>query len=166
MAGKVSINNVACSWSMIQLKSSITGDQGGENGLLIDCTGIEWNTKRNQEMIYGLGGQPRSRGFGNVEYTASIDLPLATQMTLRKKSVNGTLMGLGDFDLIVSFTNDLASNLDAEVITIKQCLISEGGMSAKQGDASISNTFNLNPFRIYNAAAQASASWSFEMYAK
>lgn len=164
MAAK--INHVACSWSMIQLKSSITGDAGGENGLLIDCTGIEWNAKRNSEKIYGLGGQPRSRGFGNVEYIASITLPMATQMMLRKKSANGTLMGLGNFDLIVSWQNDLADSLDSETITLNECLITESGMSSNQGDTSITHTFQLDPFRIFNAAAQSSASWSFEMYAK
>lgn len=160
------INNVAYSWSMVKLKSTLDGDTGGEDGLLIDCTGIEWNTERDAEYIYGLGGQPRKIGFGNVKYSANIDLPHSTQVILRKKSPNGTLMGLGNFDLVVSFCNDLAQNIDAEAITLKNCLITSGGMSTKQGDTSISHNFDLHPRRIYNEAAQASASWSFEMYAK
>lgn len=160
------INHVAYSWSMVQLKTTLTGDAGGEDALLVDCTGVEWDTKRNSEYLYGLGGQPRSIGFGNVEYNANIDLPHATQITLRKKSPNGTLMGLGNFDLVISFCNDLAQNLDAEVITLKDCLITNSGMSTKQGETSITQNFDLHPYRIYNEAAQASASWSFEMYAK
>lgn len=160
------INHVAYSWSMVQLKTTIEGDAGGEDALFVDCTSVEWNTERDAEYLYGLGGQPRSIGFGNVKYSANIDLPYATEITLRKKSSNGTLMGLGNFDMEISFCNDLAQNVDSEVITLKDCLFTSGGMSTKQGETSITHTFDLHPYRIYNATAQASASWSFEMYAK
>lgn len=151
---------------MIELKSTITGDAGGESGLLIDCTSVNWSASRTTDMIYGLGGQPRGRGFGNVEYSASITLPYSTQITLRNKSTNGTLMGLGNFDLVLSFTNDLASSIDPETITMAECLFTEGGMEANQNDTSLTRSFDLHPFRIYNSTALASASWSFEMYGK
>ena len=120
------INHVAYSWSMIQLKISNSGsvtDAGGESGVLIDCTAINYETQRKSEDIYGLGGQPRSRGFGNVTYTANIELPYATQVNLRNMSENGTLLGLGNFDLIVSFCNDLAQDMNPETVTLKDCLI-------------------------------------------
>ena len=160
------INHVAYSWSMIQLKTTISGDAGGESGLLIDCTSINWEAKRNSDMIYGLGGQPRGRGFGNVEYSASITLPYATQVILRDKSENGTLMGLGNFDLVVSFCNDLAQSVTTETITLADCLFTDGGMDSNQNDTSITRSFDLKPYRIYNAKAQSSATWSYEMYAK
>ena len=70
------INHVAYSWSMIQLKianSESVTDTGGEAGILIDCTAVNYDTNRKSENIYGLGGQPRSRGFGNVTYTGNIE---------------------------------------------------------------------------------------------
>lgn len=162
----VTINNVAYSWSMIQLKSSISGDTGGESGLLIDATAIEWETKRKHDWIYGLGGQPRKRGFGNVTYTASIELPYGTQLMLREKSPNGTLLGLGNFDLVVSWANDLSSDISSETITLKECLLVESGMDAKQDDTSLTRKFDLNPRRIFNPKTQSAATWSFEMYSK
>lgn len=164
------INHVAYSWSMIQLKISNSGsvtDAGGESGVLIDCTAINYETQRKSEDIYGLGGQPRSRGFGNVTYTANIELPYATQVNLRNMSENGTLLGLGNFDLIVSFCNDLAQDMNPETVTLKDCFFSEGGMDAKQDDTSITRSFNLHPYRIFTPKVQSSnATWSYEMYAK
>lgn len=155
---------------MIQLKISNSGsvtDAGGESGVLIDCTAINYETQRKSEDIYGLGGQPRSRGFGNVTYTANIELPYATQVNLRNMSENGTLLGLGNFDLIVSFCNDLAQDMNPETVTLKDCFFSEGGMDAKQDDTSITRSFNLHPYRIFTPKVQSSnATWSYEMYAK
>lgn len=160
------INHVAYSWSMIQLKTTLAGDAGGESGLLIDATAVNWSVSRQVDNIYGLGGQPRGRGFGNVEYSASITLPYATQVTLRAKSENGTLMGLGDFDLIVSFTNDLSKSANTETITLSECFFTQGGMNAQQNDTSLTQEFDLHPYRIFNPTAQSSATWSFEMYSK
>ena len=155
---------------MIQLKisnSNSVADAGGESGVLIDCTAINYETQRKSEDIYGLGGQPRSRGFGNVTYTANIELPYATQVNLRNMSENGTLLGLGNFDLIVSFCNDLAQDMNPETVTLKDCFFSEGGMDAKQDDTSITRSFNLHPYRIFTPKVQSSnATWSYEMYAK
>jgi len=160
------IDNVAYSWSMIQLKSSIIGDQGGETGLFIDCTAIKWSAKRKVENNYGLGGQPRSRGFGNVEYKASIKLPYSTQQLLSSLG-KGTLLSLGQFDLIISWGNDLAESVTEETYTLKNCIFNESAMEVKQDDTSIEHEYDLNPFRIFSSTAQANnVSWSHEMYPK
>ena len=52
------INNVAYSWSMIQLQTNLDGESA-QNPIFVDCTAIKWDTKRKIESIYGLGGQPR-----------------------------------------------------------------------------------------------------------
>lgn len=158
------INHVAYSWSMIQLQTTLEGESA-DSPLLVDATAIDWESKRKSEPIYGLGGQPRGRGFGNVEYTASIELSYLAQVQLRAKSEDGTLMGLGQFDLLISWVNDFAENVTTEVVTLAECYFSESGMSAKQDDTSITKTFDLHPYRIYtNASAQTS--WSNELYAK
>ena len=53
-----------------------------------------------------MGGKPVSRGFGNITYTASITMDYATQQLLR--SVYGSLLEIGEFDLIISFANPMA----------------------------------------------------------
>lgn len=164
---KTVINNVAYSWSMIQLQTNFTGESASAP-IFVDCTSISWSTERKIESIYGLGGQPRKRGFGNVTYTASITLPYSTQIELRSKSSDGTLLGLGEFSLIVSWVNDLAENVNSETVTIAGCLLAQSGMEANQDDTSITKEFDLHPHRIYTnkISSNANQSWSREMYSK
>lgn len=165
MANTAVINNVAYSWSMIQLQTNFAGESA-DAPIFVDCTAVKWSTERKTESIYGLGGQPRKRGFGNVTYEASITLPYGTQIALRDKSADGTLMGLGEFNLIISWVNDMAANVTSETITLAGCLFTESGMDASQDDTSLTHEFNLHPHRIFNGTvkANAKASWSHEFY--
>ena len=167
MVSTTQINNVAYSWSMIQLQTNLTEDTPSAP-IFIDCTAISWDTERKVEAIYGLGGQPRKRGFGNVTYTASITLPYSTQVVLRNKSSDGTLLGLGEFNLVVSWVSDLGKDVTNESVTIAGCLLTQSGMSANQDDTSITKEFDLHPHRIYTnkVAAQTNQSWTREMYSK
>ena len=142
------INNVAYSWAMIQLTSpALTGTTGSESTILSGVTGIKWNVKRNIKTNYGLGGEPVNRGFGNREYTASITMDYNTQVQLR--NLQGSLMELGEFDLIISFANELGTdNWTTETVTLKGCLFTEDGMEASQDDTTITKEFDLNPFKI------------------
>lgn len=153
---------------MIELMSSALGDTSATNSILVDCTAIKWSSQRKVDNIYGLGGQPRKRGFGNVTYEASITLPYSTQITLREKSSNGTLLGLGEFNIIVSWVNDLSENVSSETVTIAGCLLTDSGFDANQDDTSLTHEFDLHPYRIYTdkVAANANMGWSFELYNK
>ena len=159
------INNVAYSWSMIQLQTNFEGESA-DAPIFVDCTAINWSTERKIESIYGLGGQPRKRGFGNVTYEASITLPYGTQIALREKSADGTLLGLGEFNLIVSWVNDVAANVTTETVTLAGCVFSQGGMDASQDDTSLTKEFNLHPHRIYTGKVQSQSkmSWTHELY--
>lgn len=168
------INNVVASWSMIKLQMSSTNanssfavsDPGGEDGVLVDATSIKWNCSRKIEDIYGLGGQSRGRGFGNVTYSASITLPYQTQHYLQNLG-GGTMMGLGEFNIIVSWQNDLAQNVSFDTVTLAGCIFSESSMEANQDDTSLTHEYELHPYRIYTAtAASNGVSWSMEMYNK
>ena len=167
------INNVACSWSMIELTPTSNVAQFSKT-MLLDCTSISWNTERKLENIYGIGGQPRKRGFGNVEYTAAITLPYGTQAAIRAASPDGTMMGIGEFNRKVSWVNELGSdavlnvggkaNTAIEIVTIAGCIFTQGGMDASQDDTSITKEFDLHPFRIYGTKSQTGASQWVELY--
>lgn len=159
------INDVAYSWSMIQLQTNFEGESES-SPIFVDCTAIKWDSERKVDSVYGLGGQPRKRGFGNVTYQASITLPHGTQEMLREKSTDGTLLGLGEFNIIISWVNDLAANITTTTTTLAQCLFTQGGMDAKQDDTNIEKEFDLHPHRIYTNKVQSNPnmSWSHEMY--
>jgi len=140
------INNVAYSWSMITLSSTALGIEEGST-TLEGVSGIKWSKKRKVESNYGMGGKPVSRGFGNITYEASLTMDYATQQTLR--SIYGSLMDIGEFDLIVSFANPMASDdWTTTSITLKGCIFTEDGMESSQDDTNITHEFDLNPFDI------------------
>lgn len=142
------VNNVAYSWSIIQLTApALTGSVNANPVILQGVSGIKWNIKKNVRTNYGLGGEPVNRGFGNREYTASITMDYNTQVQLR--ALKGTLMNLGEFDLIVSFANEMGTDdWTEETVTLKGCLFTEDGMEANQDDTNITKEFDLNPFKI------------------
>ena len=142
------VNNVAYSWAMIELTApALTGSSNANPTILQGVSGIKWNIKRNVKTNYGLGGEPVNRGFGNREYTASITMDYNTQVQLR--DLKGTLMALGEFDLVVSWANELGTDdWTTETVTLKGCLFTEDGMEASQDDTNITKEFDLNPFKI------------------
>lgn len=142
------VNNVAYSWSMIELTApGLTGSNDANPIILQGVSGIKWNIKKNVKTNYGLGGEPVNRGFGNREYTASITMDYNAQVQLR--ALKGTLMNLGEFDLVISFANELGTDdWTTETVTLKGCLFTEDGMEAQQDDTNITKEFDLNPFKI------------------
>lgn len=155
------VNNVSYSWSMIQLTCpALTGSNDANPDILSGVTGIEYNIRRNIGVNYGLGGNPSSRGFGNKEYTGSITMDYNTLSQLR--GAKGSLMDLGEFDLVISFANpEIGTTEDADAskwvthtVTMKGCFFNEDGLSVTQDDTTISKTLDLNPFKIEVAPVQ------------
>lgn len=142
------INNVAYSWAMVQLTSlALTGSANSNPIILQGVTSIKWNRKKKVETNYGLGGEPVNRGFGNTEYTAQITMDYNTQVQLR--ALQGSLMAIGEFDLVISFANEFNSeDFSTETVTLKGCLFNEDGMEVSQDDTNITKEFELNPFKI------------------
>ena len=74
------------------------------------------------------------------------------------RALAGSLMDLGEFDLIISFTNAYAGeDWTAETVTLKGCFFNEDGMESKQDDTNITKEFNLNPFDIITG--EGTSSW-------
>ena len=133
---------------MVELTApGLTGSSGANATILQGVSGLKWNIKRKIGTNYGLGGEPANRGFGNTEYTASITMDYNTQVQLR--ALKGSLMALGEFDLVISFANSMGSDdWTEETITLKGCIFNEDGMEAQQDDTNITKEFDLNPFKI------------------
>ena len=142
------VNNVAYSWAQIELTApALTGSSDANPTILQGVSAIKWNIKRNMKTNDGLGGEPVNRGFGNREYTASITMDYNTQVQLR--ALQGSLMALGEFDLIVTFANEMGTDdWREETVTLKGCLFNEDGMEAEQDATNITKEFDLNPFKI------------------
>ena len=149
------INNVAYSWSMIRVSIPAL-DISEDSTIMQGISEIKWNKKRKVETNYGRSGDPVNRGFGNKTCTASITMDYNTVSQLR--ALAGSLMDLGEFDLIISFTNAYAGeDWQAETVTLKGCLFNEDGFESKQDDTNITKEYDLNPFDIITG--EGTSSW-------
>nr|DAN58399.1 MAG TPA: putative XkdM-like protein [Caudoviricetes sp.]DAQ15258.1 MAG TPA: putative XkdM-like protein [Caudoviricetes sp.] len=149
------INNVAYSWSMIRISIPAL-DISEDSTIMQGVSEIKWNKVRKIENNYGIGGNAINRGFGNKTCTASITMDYNTVSQLR--ALAGSLMDLGEFDLIISFTNAYAgADWTAETVTLKGCIFNEDGMESKQDDTNIAKEYNLNPFDIITG--EGTSSW-------
>lgn len=146
---EIKINNVSYSWGMLELISEeLKGSLSADPGILAGVTGVKWNIEQKVETNYGLGAEPRGRGFGNKTYAASITMDYATAVELRKKC-GGNLMNLGQFDLRVSFANiNDVVDIETEVVVLQGCFFHQDGMEVKQDDTNIEMEYDLNPYRI------------------
>jgi len=141
MANTTLINGRAYDWSMIEFQfSNIVGEP------IMGIQAIKWNRSRKIEMNYGVGAHPQSRGFGNITPTASISLDYNAQVTLQRLSPDGTLEGLGEFDLIIAYNHPE----DGKTITtaLRRCIFSEDGLDANQDDTNLVSEIPLNPGAI------------------
>ena len=149
------INNVAYSWSMIRISIPAL-DISEDSTIMQGVSEIKWNKVRKIENNYGIGGNAINRGFGNKTCTASITMDYNTVSQLR--ALAGSLMDLGEFDLIISFTNAYAgADWTAETVTLKGCIFNEDCMESKQDDTNIEKEYNLNPFDIITG--EGTSSW-------
>lgn len=136
---------------MINLTSAALG---ADSQTLAGVTAISWSKQRNIQTNYGLGGKPMNRGYGNFTYSASITFDYNTYVTLL--GANSTLLELGEFDLVISFSNAVdGSDFTTHTVTLQGCIFDEDAMSASQDDTSISHEYNLNPFNIIIAPETA-----------
>lgn len=149
------INNVAYSWSMIRISIPALGISE-DSTIMQGVSKIKWDKTRKIENNYGIGGDAVNRGIGNKTCTASITMDYNTVSQLR--ALAGSLMDLGEFDLIVSFTNAYAGeDWSVETVTLKGCIFNEDGMESQQDDTNITKEYNLNPFNIITG--EGTSSW-------
>lgn len=132
------INDREYDWSMLEIKlSNVAGEP------ITGVTSVKYSRDRDVKANYGVGSNPVGRGYGNYEYKASITLNMKAAEQLRALSPDGNLMGLGEFDLIVSYLHPKQDNM--VIHTIKNCIFSNDGVEANQGDTEITTEYDLNP---------------------
>lgn len=132
------VNGRSYDWSMIEFNfSHISGEQ------IMGISGITYKRERKIEKKYGVGSKPIGKGYGNIDYTATITMDMNAIQEIKALVPSGVLEELGEFDLVVSYNHPTSG---ATVIdTIKSCCFSEQGTDVSQDDTSIEMEYNLNP---------------------
>lgn len=102
-------------------------------------TKISYNRKQKKENNYGAGPYPVSRGYGNVEYDASIELYLDEWKRIIAASPNRDPLQLPPFDIPVVYGN----GLDVTTDTLRSVEFMEDPFSGNQNDTKLMVTIPL-----------------------
>lgn len=119
------INGTAYSWANIRVE--ILG---------VPVTGIkaiEYGEKENKQNNYGAGRYPVSRGYGNVEPSASITLHKDTVNALQAVAPNNRIQDIPKFDVTVAYVADGKYTMDV----IRNMEFTDDITNVNQGDMEI-----------------------------
>ena len=129
----VLINGHSYEWSDIQLAIA-----GGTP--IAGITEINFSYNRKVTNVYGAGSQPVSRGYGAVEYNASITLKMEEVQTLVAVAPFGDLSQIPEFTISVAWLD--AQNLIV-LKSLNNCKFMNNDIKTKQGDTSTDVTLNI-----------------------
>jgi hypothetical protein len=101
---------------------------------VVGVTSIKYDETQNMTNIYGAGRRPVSRGYGNIEPTASVTLLMEEIEALQAVAPNGLLMDIPEFDIVVSFSD---SALTPRVHKLRNVRFKKNSRESASGDTSI-----------------------------
>jgi len=108
---------------------------------VVGITKISYNAKQKKENNYGIGTEPVSRGYGNVEYEGSIEIYLDEWKRIIASSPNRNPLAISPFDIQVLYgSNAIAPD---QVDVLKAVEFMENPLDASQGDTKLVVTIPL-----------------------
>lgn len=108
---------------------------------VIGCNAISYNVNREFTQHYGIGKYSYNRGGGKYSFDATISLFMSELEALRQASPNGLLPEIPPFDIVVTFT---PRGKQAVVHLLKDCVITNDGVSSGESDTSVVTELTLN----------------------
>lgn len=101
---------------------------------VVGITKVEYKTTQKKENVYGFGRDVIGRGYGNFEYTGSIEIYLEEWVKIIKASATGDVLQIPPFSMSVVYGG-------VGVVPIKDILYNveflESPLTSSQGDTSI-----------------------------
>ena len=104
-------------------------------------TDISYKDKQMKENNYGAGVEPVSRGYGKVEYEASITLYREEWESIIQGSPNKKPRQIPPFEIQVLFSPTSGGQAATDIL--QNVEFTEDDMTSKQGDTSIKVTVPL-----------------------
>lgn len=107
---------------------------------VIGISKIEYKTMQKKENIYGLGRDVIGRGYGNIEYSGSIEILLEEWIKIINASPNGDPLQIAPFNITVLY-NGVGVLPKKDILY--NCEFLESPLSTNQGDTSIKVTIPI-----------------------
>jgi len=109
---------------------------------IVGITKISYKIKQKKENNYGMGYEPISRGYGNKEYEASIEIYTDELKNIIAAAPNREIMEIPPFDIIVQFEDPATGILLTQDI-LRMCEFTENGLDSAQNDTKLLVTLPL-----------------------
>jgi hypothetical protein len=107
---------------------------------VVGITKLSYNAKQNKENLYGASYEPISRGYGNVEYEASMEIYTEEWQRIIASSPDRNPLLIPAFDVPVVFGGIGVTPMQH---TLKAVEFMENPLDSSQGDTSIKITIPL-----------------------
>lgn len=127
------INGELYHWA--QIKTNIAGVS------VTGITAIEYKEDQETMPIYGSGRYPIGYGKGRITPSGSLTLLEDEIARLRLAAPSGRLQDIAPFDVVVSFLP--ANTAKLQVHVIKNCQFTNDGVTAGEGDTSLSQQLTI-----------------------
>lgn len=102
---------------------------------VVGITAINFTRKQKKENNYGIGMEPISRGYGNVEYEGSLSCYREFLQAIINAAPNKDILQIGAFDWKMAFGQ--IPNVPTLFITLKNFEFTEESLKAAQGDTKL-----------------------------
>jgi hypothetical protein len=104
---------------------------------LRQVTKLEFKRSQKKENLYGSGYKPIHRGYGQVEYTGSIELYIDEWKRIIASSPERNPFLIQPFDITIVYTVKSTNIPTGQVDILRECEFSEDSMSTASGDTKI-----------------------------
>lgn len=101
---------------------------------VVGITKIDYKKKQVKENQYGLGFEPVSRGYGNIEYEASIEIYVDELRRIKQAAPNRDLLAIPAFDIQVLYGG---AGVQPATDVLRACEFLEDPLSTSQNDTKI-----------------------------
>jgi hypothetical protein len=126
------INGISYSWSQVTV--NILGNP------VAGITAINYEEKQAIVNNYGAGNLPVSRGFGKIEFTASVTMMMEEVEALMKSVKDGRLQSIPEFDITITY---LRASGDVVTHALKNCRFMTNKRDTKVDDTKIEIQLDL-----------------------
>ncbi|MEB0262301.1 hypothetical protein [Mucilaginibacter sp. 10I4] len=141
MAGIPIINGINYSWASISFV--LFGVP------ITQITKISYSRKQKKENNYGAGYDPVSRGYGNREYEASIEMYTDQWLQIIALAPNKDPLQIPPFPIQIIFGND--GEIPSKDV-LQSCEFTEDPFTGSQGDTKLMVTIPILPASIDRSA--------------
>jgi hypothetical protein len=107
---------------------------------IIGITKIDYKRTQKKDNNYGWGYEPISRGYGNIEYEASIEIYQDELKRIIASAPNNDVLSIAPFDIQIIYAGN---NATIKIDTLQMCEFKNDTVTASQDDSKLLVTIDL-----------------------